>query len=202
MLTFAPHTLESAPAGARGTLKTVVEAWSFVPKLHGILAESPVALDAYEALFSLAGRAPLPLDERQLVFLAVSAFHGCEYCVAGHTYLARQAGLDEAVIRAVREGVQIADRRLQNLRDFTETVVRKRGQAGDARVEDFLAAGFTRANLLELVMIIATKTLSNYVNHLTHTPKEDFMSDPALNWVAPVAEAVDPIHAGGNGKAP
>jgi alkylhydroperoxidase family enzyme len=63
-------------------------------------------------------------------------------------------------------------------------VVYERGHAGDAAVDAFLAAGFTRRNVLEVVTIIATKTISNYTNHLTRTPKESFMSDPALKWVA------------------
>ena len=74
--------------------------------------------------------------------------------------------------------------RLQALRNFCEAVVRQRGLAGDAAVDAFLAAGYTRRNVLEVVTVIATKTISNYTNHLTHTPKESFMSDPALKWVA------------------
>jgi len=56
---------------------------------------------------------------------------------------------------------------------------------GDAAVEAFLTAGFTRAQVLEVVMIISCKTISNYVNHIAHTPKESFMSDPTLGWKAP-----------------
>jgi hypothetical protein len=63
--------------------------------------------------------------------------------------------------------------------------VRERGFAGDAAIDAFINAGFTRANVLEIVTIIATKTISNYTNHLTKTPKEDFMADPSLGWVAP-----------------
>ncbi|WP_049781777.1 hypothetical protein [Asticcacaulis excentricus] len=70
------------------------------------------------------------------------------------------------------------------MRLFTETVVRERGFAGDAAADAFLAAGFTKAQVLEVVTIIAVKTISNYTNHLTHTPKEGFMSDPALAWTA------------------
>jgi hypothetical protein len=51
----------------------------------------------------------------------------------------------------------------------------------------FLEAGFTRANVLDVVTVIATKTISNYTNHLTHTPKEAFMADAALAWCAPPA---------------
>jgi alkylhydroperoxidase family enzyme len=94
--------------------------------------------------------------------------------------------MPEEVIDALRESRPIAgDARLQALRVFTEAVVRERGLAGDAMVDAFIAAGFTRANVLEVVTIVACKTISNYTNHLTHTPLEGFMADPALNWVAP-----------------
>ena len=59
------------------------------------------------------------------------------------------------------------------------------GAAGDEAVDAFLAAGFTKAQVFEVVTVIATKTISNYVNHLAHTPKESFMADPTLGWTAP-----------------
>jgi AhpD family alkylhydroperoxidase len=123
--------------------------------------------------------------EQQVVYIAVSAQNACEYCVAGHTYLGRAAKLDEAAIQALRDGAPIPTPRLQALRGFAEAVVRERGLVGDAAVNTFLAAGFTKAQVLEVVLITSCKTISNYVNHLAHTPKESFMSDPALGWKAP-----------------
>jgi alkylhydroperoxidase family enzyme len=115
----------------------------------------------------------------------VNVLNACEYCTAGHTYLARAAKLDEAAIQALRSSQPIADARLEALRGFAESVVRERGFVGDAAVDAFLAAGFTRENVLEVITIVATKTISNYVNHITHTPKESFMADPSLAWTAP-----------------
>jgi uncharacterized peroxidase-related enzyme len=186
MTTFEVHTTDSAPEASRPLLEATRRAWGFVPTLHGTLAESPVALEAYTTLFGLVGRSTLTPAEQQVVFLAVSVLHGCEYCVAGHTYLARSVSLPERSLQALRQGEAIVgDPRAQALRRFAETVVRERGRAGDAAVDAFLAAGFTRRNVLEVLTIIATKTISNYTNHLTRTPKESFMSDPALQWVAP-----------------
>lgn len=185
MTTFQVHTIETAPEGSRSLLEAAQKTWGFVPTLHGTLAESPVALEAYDTLFGLVGKSSLTPAEQQVVFLAVSILHGCEYCVAGHTYLARSASLPEPAVQALRRGAAIVDDpRAQALRRFTEAVVHERGHAGDAAVDAFIAAGFTRRNVLEVVTIIATKTISNYTNHLAHTPKEAFMSDPALNWVA------------------
>jgi alkylhydroperoxidase family enzyme len=93
--------------------------------------------------------------------------------------------MDEAAIQALRNGKPIPDARLEALRVFAQAMVRERGFVGDAAVEAFMAAGFTRANVLEVVTIAATKTISNYTNHITHTEKESFMADPALEWSAP-----------------
>ena len=66
---------------------------------------------------------------------------------------------------------------------FAETVVRERGFVGEAALNAFISAGYTKAQVLEVVMIVATKTISNYVNHITKTPLDDFMAD--TKWVAP-----------------
>jgi AhpD family alkylhydroperoxidase len=182
---FAVHSLETAPEAARTKLGQVQKAWGFVPKLQGIMAESPETLEAYDTLFALVSRTSLTPQEQQVAFLTVSVFHECEYCTMGHTYLGRAVKLDEPAIMAIREGKAIADARLQALRHFIETVLRERGFAGAQALEAFYAAGYTKQNVLEVVTVIATKTISNYVNHLTHTPKESFMADPALAWVSP-----------------
>lgn len=185
MKPFAVHTLETAPQASKSLLETSQKDWGFIPTLHAVLAESAPTLEGYQRLFKLSAQSSMSPAELQLVYLAVSVFHECEYCVAGHTYLARLAKLDEDVVQAVRDGKPIADPRLQILREFTEAVVRQRGFVGDAAVEQFTSAGFTQANVLEVVLVIATKTISNYVNHIAYTPLESFMSDPALGWKAP-----------------
>jgi uncharacterized peroxidase-related enzyme len=187
MTPFAIHTPHTAPAGARPLLEQSKKTWGFIPTLHGTLAEAPVALAAYTTMYAdLAERGTLTPQEQQVAYQAVNVLHGCEYCTAGHTYLSRAVQLPEDVIAALRDSRPIAgNARLQALRSFTEAVVRQRGRVGDETVQAFIEAGFTQAQVLEVVTIIATKTISNYTNHLTHTPLESFMADPALKWVAP-----------------
>ncbi|MGH8430980.1 MAG: carboxymuconolactone decarboxylase family protein [Solimonas sp.] len=185
MAKFTVHTIETAPAPSKALLEKSHKEWGFIPTLHGILAESAPTLDAYQTLFTVAKASSLPPAEQQVAYIAVSALHGCEYCVAGHTYLGRQAKLDESALQALRGGKPIPDAKLQALRTFAEAVVRERGHVGDAAIDAFLAVGFTRAQVLEVVLIVACKTISNYINHIAHTPKESFMSDPALGWTAP-----------------
>jgi hypothetical protein len=82
---------------------------------------------------------------------------------------------------------------------FARAMVGARGAAGDGAVDAVLAAGFTRAHVLQLVTVIATKTIPNDSNPRTHSPKEGFMTDPALAWFAPRAVAAG--HAGRFGPA-
>jgi uncharacterized peroxidase-related enzyme len=187
MTSFTVHTIESAPEASQAALQATQKAWGFVPTLHGTLAESPVALSAYTAMYGdITTRATLSPQEQQVAFQAVNVLHGCEYCTAGHTHLSRAVKLPEDVIQALRDSRPIlSNARLQALREFTEAVVRERGMAGDHAMEAFYDAGFTQAQVLEVVTIVACKTISNYTNHLTHTPHESFMSDASLRWVAP-----------------
>jgi AhpD family alkylhydroperoxidase len=183
---FVVHTPETAPEASKPLLAAVKASWGFIPNLQATLAESPPVLEGHEALLNLVtAQATLTPGEQQLVFMAANVYHGCEYCAAGHSFLARKAGLAEDALQAVRNGEPVPDPRLESLRSFATLVLDTRGFAGDAAVDAFLAAGFTRAQVLEVVAILAIKTISNYTNHLTHTPLESFMHDPALRWHDP-----------------
>lgn len=183
MSQFTLHTAQTAPEGSKAQLANIEKAWKFIPNLHRTLAESPITLQAYDTLFGLVGKSNFTAQEQQVAYLAVNVFNECEYCTSGHSALAKMSGVAPEVIQALRHGAPIADARLQALRLFAEAVVRERGFVGDAAVDAFLTAGFTKAQVLEVVTIIATKTISNYVNHITKTPLDAFMAE--TKWVAP-----------------
>lgn len=187
MTTYTVHTAQTAPEASKPLLAAVKQGWGFIPNLQATMAESPLALEAYDTLFNLVtAKATLTPAEQQVVYQAINVFHGCEYCTAGHTFLSRKAGVPEDVIHAIRDQQPIADSRLEALRSFAEIVAESRGFAGDAAVDGFIAAGFTKAQVLEVVTIIAAKVMSNYTNHLARTPLENFMADPALRWTDPL----------------
>lgn len=166
---FKTHTPETAPEDARDLLKAQKDKLGFVPNLYGNLAESPAALKAYLQMTEIFAGSSLSTAERHVVWLAAAAENECHYCVAAHTGMAKSGRVDDVVIEAIREGDPIMDDRLEALRVFTETVIRERGWAPEEEVEAFIAAGFTKANVLEVALGVAHKTLSNYVNHITGT---------------------------------
>ncbi len=144
----------------------------FVPNMYGVMANSPGLLDTYvhgyERFRALSGFTPA---EQEVVLLAVSRENGCTYCVAAHSFIAdKMSGVPEDVTNAIRDGQPIPDSKLAALHDFTLTMVMKRGLPSTADVSAFLAAGFSERQILEIVLAIAVKTLSNYANHLFHTP--------------------------------
>ena len=170
MSNFPIHTVESAPGAARPILEGAKRTYGFVPNLLGALAEAPAALEAYVTLSDILAKSSFTATERAILPIVISAENGCEYCVAAHSAAARMGKVPGDVIAAVGEGRPVADTRLEALRSFALTLVRKRGWVSDEEVQSFLDAGFSRQNVLETVLFVAFKTLSNYANHLVGTP--------------------------------
>ncbi|MGE0392075.1 MAG: carboxymuconolactone decarboxylase family protein [Vicinamibacterales bacterium] len=169
-MNYTVHSIESAPAASKDTLAAVARAYGFLPNLMGVMAEAPAALKAYPTLIGLFDQTSFTPTERQVVLLATSVENGCDYCVAAHTVIAGMQGVAGEVVQAIRAGQPLADTRLEALRRFTIAVVGSRGRVSDADTTSFLGAGYTLGQVLEVVLGVAIKTLSNYVNHIAETP--------------------------------
>lgn len=180
---FKLHDTATAPAASREILADVQKAWGFVPNLHRILAESPAALEAYGALWGIAEKTGFTPQERNVAYLSIIYENECAYCMAGHTNLSRMAKVPAQVISAIRENRPIADARLEALRRFAAKITRNRGVVGEADVAAFKAAGYDNHAVLDVLVLAATKLLSNYTNHLAHTPLDAFME--GSQWTPP-----------------
>lgn len=102
--------------------------------------------------------------------------------MAVHSTMAAAAGVAPGVIDAIRQDKPIDDAELDAVRRFTRAVVAERGWVPDAELNDFLGAGFTRRQVLDVLTGVTMKTLSNYTNHLAHTPLDDAFTGYA--WTA------------------
>jgi uncharacterized peroxidase-related enzyme len=174
MTPFTVHTAESAPAASRPLLEGVARSMGFVPNLFGVFAESPAALRGGLAIYEAFSSSSLSPVEQQLVMLAASEANDCEYCVAAHSTLAKRfAKVDGAVVGATRRREPLADAKLDALVMFTRKVVEQRGMLSEAEVAAFLAAGYTKAQLIEVLLGVGMKTFNNYVDHVAHTPLND-----------------------------
>ncbi|WP_438396116.1 carboxymuconolactone decarboxylase family protein [Caballeronia sp. DA-9] len=187
MSTFQTYTIETAPDGSKAGLDGAKRAFGFVPNLQAHMAESPALLAGYSALWDLFSKSSLTPHEQQVVYLTSNFENNCHYCMAGHSALAKMIKMDAGVIASLRAGTPLPDAKLEALHLFTTLVVRQRGFVPDADVDAFLAAGYTRQNVLEVVLGVATKVMSNYTNHIVHTELDAFMS--GNEWTKPATVA-------------
>lgn len=184
MSQFVLHTPASAPAASRLLLEGLERQLGFVPNLYAKLAEAPTVLEAYVSLAGYFKRTSLSPTEQQVIVLAASVENGCEFCVAAHSMIARRMAIaPDAVVDALRDQRTIPDARLEVLAEFVRAVVRQRGWLEERDLQSFLAAGFTKANALEVVLGVGLKTISNYVNHIVGTPlNEAFAAERWNAW--------------------
>jgi uncharacterized peroxidase-related enzyme len=180
---FVLHDTSTAPSGSVEFLKGVQKAWGFVPNLHRVLAQSPAALEAYGMLWDIAERTCFTPQERNIAYLAIIYENECTYCMAGHTNLSRVAKVEPEVISAIRTGGPIGDARLEALRQFAAKITKGRGVVSQADVAAFKAAGYDNQAVLDVLVLAATKLISNYTNHLADTPNDAFMK--GAEWTPP-----------------
>jgi uncharacterized peroxidase-related enzyme len=180
---FKVHTIESAPDGAKETLVGAQKAFGFVPNLLGTMAGAPALLKAYLTVTRLFDESSLSASERQVVLLAVSAANQCEYCLAAHTAIASMQRVPADVIAAAREGRRVEDPRLEALRLFATAVTERRGHPTVEQLNAFRAAGYSDQQVLEVVLGVGMKTLSNYTNHIAGTPIDAVFADAIVAHV-------------------
>jgi uncharacterized peroxidase-related enzyme len=185
---FTLHDAATAPAGSAEILTGVQKAWGFVPNLHRALAESPAALEAYATLWGIAEKTRFSAVERNVAYLSIIFENECGYCMAGHTGLSKMAHVDPAHIEAIREGRPVSDPKLEALRHFAAIVTRNRGVVSDVEVAAFKSAGYDNGAILDVLVLAATKLISNYTNHLVSTPLDAFMK--GAEWTPPSARSV------------
>ncbi len=173
MSNFPPHTIDSAPEGSKERLQATEKKLGFVPNMLSVMAESPVALEAYQGIQATFGKSSLSAAEQHFTALVVSITNGCNYCIPVYSMFSLKSGVPEDVVNAVRDGGPIEDGRYSALRDFTTAVVEKRGQVSNDEVSAFLDAGFTKAQVLEVVVASAFKLISNYTNHIADIPLDE-----------------------------
>lgn len=162
-----------APAAADRTrdLFAAVEArFGFVPNLIREMGKSPAALRVYLAGQEAMAGASLSIAEQQVVQLAVSVYNECLYCRAAHRAGARMAGVAAHDIEAIEKGDRAEEPRARALASAAWHIIDTRGWLSAADLSSLQSQGIDRAQVYEIVALIGLKTISNYVNHIAHTP--------------------------------
>ncbi len=175
---LAPLTVETAQGESKLVLEKAVKQVGFLPNMYARMVHSPGLLNTYlDSSAAFRQHSGFTAIEQEVIFLTISRVNGCGYCVSAHSALAdMKSKVPAEVTDAIRDGKSIPDAQLSALSQFVEVMVRSRGLPARADVSAFHAAGYTDKQILEVVLAIAIKTLSNYANHLFHTPLDSIFA--------------------------
>ena len=161
-------TSEQAPAESKPLLEAVHEKLGTIPNLFRLIASSPAGLEGVLNLNSAIGRT-LDIRTRERIAIAVAAANGCDYCMSAHSFLGLNlAKLDEAELAANRQG-RSTDAKAGPAVAFARKVAEKRGKVSDADVSEVKLAGYTDAQVIEIVLVVAENFLTNLVNNVAAT---------------------------------
>ena len=168
MSRIAIPTAENTPAASLPILATVGKSLGVVPNLFKVTGLSTAALEGYVGLNGAAAKT-LDVKTSERIALAVAQANGCDYCLSAHTYLATNvAKLDAAEIAAARHG-HSADVKADAAVAFAKKIVELRGKVSDADLAAVRNAGFSDAQVIEIIINVALNTLTNLVNNVAQT---------------------------------
>jgi uncharacterized peroxidase-related enzyme len=164
-----PATIDDAPAASRPMLEAVRKQLGVAPNLFRLVSTSPAALEGYLGLSGALAKGALPAATRERVALAVAEINGCDYCLSAHSYLAKNhAKLDDAEIAANRAGGS-NDPEADAAVRFAAQVARERGHVSEEDLRAVKLAGWTDAQVIEIVQHVALNTWTNYINEVAKT---------------------------------
>jgi uncharacterized peroxidase-related enzyme len=166
MATLRPQTIESAPQGSKATLQAIQKRNGFIPNLLATFASSPALLNGYVGLDTAWEKSSFDAQERQLIFLAASVENRCRYCVATHATALKSLKVNPQCIQAVRNRGSLGNQRLDALVTLTRELVLERGFVAPKTRLRFVAAGFNEVALMEVLIGVALKVMSNYLDNL------------------------------------
>lgn len=175
MSDLSPKSIETAEPKASEHLATAQKKLGFIPNMYANMANAPhllaTYLFGYEQFRSESGLTPA---EQEVVLLTISRHNKCSYCMAAHSMLADNVSkVPSMVTQAIRDGAEIDDAKLRALSELTRTILKKQGWLDSKDVDAFLQAGFQQSHILDVLLAISVKTISNYANHLFDTPVDD-----------------------------
>ncbi len=164
-----PATVAATPAASQPLLEAVNKQLGLVPNLFRLVATSPAALEGYLGLSGALGKGALPAPTRERIALAVAEVNGCAYCLSAHTSLSKNiAKHDDAEIAANRAG-RSNDAKADAAVRFAAKVTELRGHVSDQDLQAVRDAGYSDAQVIEIVQHVALNTWTNYINEVAKT---------------------------------
>lgn len=182
MSTFNVPTREEVNETNQGIFDNLKGALGFVPNLYATYAHSNNALSNY--LTFANAPTSLKAKEKEVVNLAVSEVNACNYCLSAHTAIGKMNGFNDEQILELRSGNASFDSKLDALAKLAKNITENRGRAEDTLVENFLNAGWSKENLIDTIVLVGEKTISNYIHNTTQVPIDFPVAQPLDNVVA------------------
>lgn len=167
MTDFTAYTIETAQGESKELLSSVQKGYGFVPNLFSYMAEAPTTIQAYLMLNELLAKTSIPMPQLQVALLAASIENKCDFCIVAHRAVGKSMGANVDSLNALNQGDVIADAKDRAIAEFTTSMVKNRGWVPENEVQTFLEAGYTKQQILEVILVVTIKTLSNYSNHFT-----------------------------------
>jgi len=181
MTRTAALTPDQVPAASKPTLDAISKGIGFTPNMMATFAASPIAFNAWAALLGSLSKA-LDVRTRDSIGLAVSEVNGCDYCLTVHSFTAEHmAKLPAEDIILARKG-HANDPKRDAAVQFARRVIETRGKVGDADLQAVRDAGYTEANIMEIVALVAMYSLTNFFNNV-FDPEKDFPAVPAAGAI-------------------
>lgn len=137
----------------------------FVPNLYAYFGKNETALGDYLTLQNR--KSSLSAKEREIINLTVSQVNKCQYCLSAHTAIAKMNGFSNEEILEIRKGYLSKDTKLNALAKFSYEIAKNRGEISDIHINNFFEVGYTESNLIDVIMVIGDKIISNYIHNIT-----------------------------------
>jgi AhpD family alkylhydroperoxidase len=182
MAKFPIYTLESAPEASKPSLNGLAQAFGMVPNIAGAIAGSPKLINGLVAVFQQVHGGTFPEAQIQVLLLTNAVTNGCAWAVAFHTFLGLKEGLSEADVQAIRTRRLPQDSKFAALSQLARTLIDKRGRLDDQDIASFTAAGFGQSQVLDVILVVAASTMTNYSGSVANLPLEEMFQQYA--WEA------------------
>jgi len=173
MTNYPIQSINSAPDGSKPALEQLQQAFGVLPNIAAAIANSPKLVNALVGVFQQVHSSSLTEPEIQIVLLTDAVMNSSTYAVAFHTALALQQGVSSKETDAIREGRMPTDKRFAALSTLARALIEKRGHMSDQELDSFIASGFTKEQILEVVAVVAASTITNYAGTIANPPLEE-----------------------------
>lgn len=173
MQKFVVHTVESAPEKSRPTLSGMQQRFGFLPNIMGSMAENPVLLNGFAATFGSFHGGGFDEAEKQVLLLTNAVAFQCPWTIAAHSTFALEDGLSESDVEAIRAGKAPKDPRYAALWEITKALFEKKGNVTETEIEKFASAGYSKAQIFEVVLGLGISMITATTTNMAGTPIDE-----------------------------